>query len=314
MYSANINLLSELSKEEMTMDIKRFMTTVVSALTLVFFTIDPASADEELKFAGCSTSTVSYMNAAAKAYEAKTGIRVGVRGGGATLGIKSAIAGSVDMGGTCRHKMGDEVKADVNLTRVGFDALVFVVHPSNPIQNVTTDQMIDIFEGKITSWKALGGPDKPIIIVERKSPNSGVRLSFKEMLGGYEIKLTGSALTFEDTDEVEAEVEKNPFSFAVSGSGSAVQQKIKVISFNGIAPTKENFTNGTYPFVRPLYLTVKKDISPKMKKFVDFLLSDDGQAIIGKHAINLKEYQHAAMLYDQESGVLTPRVEVRRRS
>ncbi len=245
---------------------------------------------KELKFAGCSTSTLSYMYAVADAYEAETGIKIDVKGGGATLGIKSAAAGTVDLGGTCRHLIeGKDPKA--KLTIVAYDALVFIVNKSNPVNNVTRDQMIKMFEGKIKNWKELGGPDKPIIVVERKSKKAGGRLLLKELLG-YDIKLTGSAIKLQSSSEVEKEIVKNPFAFGVTGSGSAAQRELKLLSYEGAAPTKENFVNGKYPdLIRPLYIATTEQQSGDVKKFLAYILSDKGQAVVALNAISLKEYK-----------------------
>ena len=289
--------------------------TMIFAMSLAFTLYGGlAQAAEEIKFAGCSTSTLSYMFEVAKEYEKKTGIRIDVRGGGATLGIKSAAAGTVDMGGSCRHLKDEKERGmGVDLIPVGYDAVVFVVHPENPIKNITTNQMIDIFEGKIKNWKEVGGKDQPIIIVERKSRNAGVRMSLREMLGGYDIQLTSSAIKVQSTAEVEKEMEKNPFSFGVSGSGSARQRNLKILKFNGIVAKKSNFLNGNYPFVRPLYLVTKGERSKKMKTFFTWLLSEEGQRVVGKNAISLREYKgDQKALFHQDSGILKPRLVVQR--
>ncbi len=265
---------------------KRIVLTI--AFALIF--IAGAAYAEELKFAGCSTSTISYMKDVAKVYEAKTGIKVDVKGGGATLGIKSAGAGTVDMGGTCRHLIEDEDKA-VKITIVAYDALVFIVHKSNPAKNITKDQLIKVMEGKIKGWKELGGEDKPIIVVERHEETDGARLILNEKLG-HNIKLTGSALKVQSSSEVEKEVEKNPYAIGVTGSGSAVQRELKLLSYNGVEPNKGNYLNGKYPLIRPLYVATKKgEMTDKMKKFLDFVLSDEGQAVVAKNAISIKEYK-----------------------
>ncbi len=246
---------------------------------------------QDLKFAGCSTSTLSYMYAVAEAYEAETGIKIDVKGGGATLGIKSAAAGTVDLGGTCRHLIEGKDPKGAKLTIVAYDALVFIVNKGNPANNVTRDQMIKVFEGKIKNWKELGGTDKPIIVVERKSKKAGVRLLLKELLG-YDIKLTGSAIKLQSSSEVEKEIVKNSFAFGVTGSGSAVQRELKLLSYEGVAPTKENFINGKYPnLVRPLYIATTEQQSEDVKKFLKYILSDKGQAVVAINAISLKEYK-----------------------
>ena len=264
--------------------------TVLTVLFVSLALIAGTAYAEELKFAGCSTSTISYMKDVAKAYEAKTAIKVDVKGGGATLGIKSAGAGTVDMGGTCRYLIEDEGK-DTKLTIVAYDALVFIAHKSNPVGNVTKAQMINIFEGKIKNWKELGGEDKPIIVVERHEETDGVRLMLNDKLG-YKIKLAESAIKVQSSNEVEKEIEKNPYAFGVTGSGSAVQRELKLLSYNGAAPNKENYLNGKYPLIRPLYLATKKgEPSEKTKKFFEFLLSDEGQLVVSKNAISIKEYK-----------------------
>ncbi|MEE8328736.1 MAG: substrate-binding domain-containing protein [Thermodesulfovibrionia bacterium] len=246
---------------------------------------------KDLKFAGCSTSTLSYMKAVAAAYEAKTGIKIGVKGGGATLGIKSAVAGTADLGGTCRHLIEGKDPAGAKLTVVAYDALVFIVHKNNPANNITKDQMIKVFEGKIKNWKELGGSDKPIIVVERKSKKAGVRLLLKELLG-YDIKLTDSSIKLQSSSEVEKEIVKNPFAFGVTGSGSAVQRELKLLSYEGVAPIKENFVNKKYPdLIRPLYIATTEQPSEDVKKFLVYILSDKGQAVVAKNAISIEEYK-----------------------
>ncbi len=267
----------------------------ITVLTVLFVSLALIAGTvyaEELKFAGCSVTQIAYMKDMAKAYEAKTGIKVDVKGGGATLGIKSAGAGTVDIGGTCRHLIEDEGK-DVKLAIVAYDALVFIAHKSNPVSNVTKSQMINIFEGKIKNWKELGGEDKPIIVVERHEETDGARQMLNELLG-HQIKLSDSAIQVQSSSEVEKEIEKNPYAFGVTGSSSATQRELKLLSYNGVSPNKENYLNGKYPLIRPLYLATKKgETSERLKKFFDFILSDEGQAVVSKNSISVKEYKKA---------------------
>ena len=92
--------------------------------------------------------------------------------------------------------------------------------------------------------------------------------------------------------EVEKEIEKNPYAFGVTGSSSAFQRELKLLSYNGVSANKENYLNGKYPLIRPLYLATKKgETSEKKKKFFEFLLSDEGQAVVSKNCITVKEYK-----------------------
>ena len=254
---------------------------------------------EPLIFKGCSIIRRAFMSEAATAYEKAGGKKINVMGGGATLGVRSAAAGDADIGGSCRPCFPDMFNEEkgVYMTQIAWDCLVFITHPSNPANNVTLKQGKDILLGKITNWKQVGGPDKPIRAVfrsqvpEHGGKVSGVGYMTRLMVfNNPNIDYTEKALFFKHSAEVEETIEKIEYTFGVTGVSSARKRNIKILNLNGVKPTKTNIGSGKYPLFRPLYLITKGEPSGEVKKFIDWLLSKEGQRIVSEQGtVNLIE-------------------------
>ena len=269
-------------------------------LTLVLLgaaLLRPASA-EELTWTGCGITKLAFMEEVAKAYEAKTGIATKITGGGATKGIRAAAAGTSDMGGTCRHwlrsadgQINPEEK-NAKLVQVAWDALVAIAHPSNPVENVSVAQLKQIYDGEITNWSQVGGPDKPIALITREGKYSGVGHMFRMMVfGDQEYEFKARSLKVKSTGPLEKDVEKIAGALGMDGISSARKREVKFLSLDGVAPTKENIASGKYPLFRPLYLAISADKArPETQAFIDFILSPEGQQIISNQGtVNLEE-------------------------
>ncbi len=256
-------------------------------------------AIDALTFKGCSITRRAFMTEAARAYEKATGIKIDVMGGGAILGIRSVIAGDADMGGTCRPPLPDKFTEEKGayLIHIAWDALVFITHPKNPVSNITLKQTKDILLGKIDNWEELGGPDKQIVPVYRSQvPESGGKFSgvgymVRLMLfNDPDIDFTEKALYLRDSAAIEKTVEEIEYSFAVTGISSARKRNVKILTLDGIEPNKENIASGLYPLFRPIFLVTKGKPEGKVKDFIDWLLSKDGQKIISDEGtVNLEE-------------------------
>jgi phosphate transport system substrate-binding protein len=250
-----------------------------------------ASGAEELKWVGCGISKKAFMGALAKAYEKKTGVKIKIEGGGATRGIEDVAAGKADLGGTCRHVLLRDEEKGVKLVPVAWDALVVIAHPSNPVDNVTLEQLQDIFTGKITNWKQVGGANKKIVVATRKGKISGVGRMFRELAFHHPNQdFAKSAKQYKSSGPVEKQVVKNPIAIAVTGISSAQKRKVKLLKVNGKAPDRENIIDGSYILYRPLYLVTQQKPSKPVKRFKAFALSEEGQKVIGgEGTVTLKE-------------------------
>lgn len=275
-----------------------FLALAGLALTAFLFAAVPTAQAAELSWTGCGITKKAFMQEIAKAYEAKTGTAIKLSGGGATKGIRSAAAGSSDLGGTCRHWLTDDTdafhpeEANANLTQVAWDALVAIVNPANPVTNISMTDLKKIFDGEITNWKDLGGPDKRIVLVTREGEGtSGVGHMFLLLAyndRNYDFK--ARSLKVSATGPLEEKVEQTEMALGMDGISSAKKRAVKFLTLDGIEPSKENIANGTYTLFRPLYIASNKNTSEEVKKFLDFILSDEGQAIISAQGtVNLAE-------------------------
>jgi len=266
---------------------------IVVALVLLAFPPNPLIAHEKtgLTFKGCSIIRRAFMSEAAKAFEKATGTQIRVMGGGATLGIRATAAGDSDIGGSCRPPLPEwfPEESGVYMTHTGWDCLVFITNLSNPVNNITLEQAKGILKGKITNWRELGGPDKQIIPVFRSQvPESGGKISgvgFMTRLMLFndpDAQYTDRAIFYRHSAEVEETIEKIEYTFGVTGSSSARKRSLKILTLDGISPTKENILSGKYPLFEPLYLITKGKPVGHVKEFVDWILGKEGQELVSK--------------------------------
>ncbi len=249
---------------------------------LLLFRPSPAPCADYLTASGCSISNVGYLADLAKEYERRTGIKVFVRGGGSVVGIEDLRSGKVDFAASCRARDSED-PPDITFVQVAWDALVFIVNKSNPVQSITLDQVRSIYAGRTASWRQLHGRDAPIkiFIARTKRGLSGVEASTRQMvLNGQEPAETANTVFVASTGIVEQMVEENPDGFATTGVTSARKRNVKILQVNGIAPTNKAIVSGRYPLKRPLFLLIPKNPRPEVKKFVDFALGREGQRFI----------------------------------
>jgi phosphate transport system substrate-binding protein len=242
----------------------------------------PAAAEEYISGSGCSVSVVGYLTDLAKEYERRAGIKVLVRGGGAAVGIDDLRNGSVDFAASCRaREPGDP--SDIQFVQVAWDALVIIVHPSNPVDSIRPREVQDVYGLKITNWSQLRGKDAPIkLFVSRARKGlSGVEASTRALILQGKEPIAGPGVLFlASTGIVEQMVENTAEGFAVTGFSSAQRRSVKMLKVNLVRPTMQSIIDGTYPFRRPLFILLPMNPKPEVKKFLDFVLSAEGQRFI----------------------------------
>lgn len=238
--------------------------------------------DNTILWAGCGITKKAFMAELAQAYQAKTGIKVELQGGGAARGIRDAAALKIDLGGSCRMSLPgvDRIELHASLHPVAWDALAIILNKKNPVNNITTEQIKAMYLGKITNWSELGGPDAPINLYVRRGKYSGVGYAIRQYIfhdGSIEF-VTNNVV--KSSGPLEKAVEKDPFAVGITGISSARKRNVKSIGFDGKTPTYENVSNGTYGLYRPLYLVTSPQPSSKVKDFVSFARSEEGRKIM----------------------------------
>lgn len=242
--------------------------------------INPSLLFADLIWTGCGISKKAYMSEMAAAFEKNSGIKIQLSGGGATKGIRYANNGKADLGGACRHLIVHDEESNVSLVIAGWDAIVVVVNKSNPISDISHNDLKAVLRGEITNWKKLGWGDHPIEVYVRKGKISGVGMMSRELIfADADVEFVSNKV-FKSSGPLEKALEKSKWAIGLTGISSAKKRDLKVLDLNGIKPTMENLTNGNYILTRPLYIVTNKNRSSDVWAFLKFVRSPAGQAII----------------------------------
>ncbi len=221
-------------------------------------------------------------------------VRISVTGGGSGTGIAAMINGTVDIANASREMKPEEIAAaQANGTTpvefvVARDAIAIVVNPSNPVDKLTLQQISDIYTGKITNWREVGGEDRPIVLLSRES-NSGTYVYFLEhviRLGDKNSQLLFSpdTLLMPSSEGISAEIRQNPNAIGYDGLGYVTpDQKVVAVArdANGpyVLPSVATVNDGSYPISRPLYMYTAGEPTGQVKAYLDWILSE-GQALV----------------------------------
>lgn len=208
-------------------------------------------------------------------------IAVNVQGGGSAVGIQAALSGAADIGMADILTLPEEAKA-LGSTIVARDGIAIIVNPSNAVSAITAQQARDIFAGKISNWKGLGGADGPIRVISREE-GSGTRRTFDKLVLGGD-KLAAGALFQNSNGTCREAVASDPNAIGYVSIG-LVNDRVKSLAYDGIAATNENVKAGRYPLARPVFFLTKMESNPMAKEFIDYVLSPEAQATLEKEGL-----------------------------
>ncbi|MDX9992625.1 MAG: PstS family phosphate ABC transporter substrate-binding protein [Anaerolineales bacterium] len=243
-----------------------------------------------------SDTMVNLALAWAEAYQdSHAGVQISVTGGGSGTGIAALLNKTVDLANASRRIKNEEFEtARSNGVEpiefvVARDAIAVIVHPQNPVNALTLQQLSDIYSGKIKNWSELGGEDRPIVRLSRES-NSGTHVYFLEVvlrLGqeGNKTLFSQDTLLLPSSEGIIHEVRQNPNAIGYDGLGY-VPDDLKVLAIaekNGTAfvrPSIETVNSGAYPIARDLYIYTAGQPEDAIKKYLDWIFSDEAQKIV----------------------------------
>lgn len=227
-----------------------------------------------------STSVGPLMEKVAKAYEAKnSNVSIEINQVGSSAGIKDTINGVAELGMSSRDLKDEEKASGVEGTAIAYDGIAVIVNPANKVTNLTLEQLKDVYTGKITNWKDLGGEDGQIVVVSRED-GSGTRDAFQEIVGYKSEELVADATIADGSGNIKTTVSgnKNAIGFV---SFSYVDNTVSAIEVNGVKPEEELAKSGEYKLSRPFLIVTKKDtLTDEGKKVIDYILSEEGQKIV----------------------------------
>jgi phosphate transport system substrate-binding protein len=227
-----------------------------------------------------------------------------IRSGGSTIGEEEVAQGEADIGATTLPPP-DVATAGVELMRtpVGINGLAIVVHPSNSVGDLSLVQLSDIFAGRVLDWQALGSDNGEIQLVSREDGSGSRRLFEERVMGDDRVSLT--AVVMPSSADVAAYVAKRPDAIGYLSRGEvaglfaadadadaaapqpattpAAWPRVKIVRVEGQLPTVENLAEQRYALIQPLYLITRGAPAGWPRRFIDFVLSPAGQAIIAQY-------------------------------
>lgn len=232
-----------------------------------------------------STTMLPLSEHLATNYKKSIGIDVLVQGGGSSAG-PIALANNIAHIAASSRVLTEEESKHLNVFVIAHDVLAIVVHPSNPVKNITLSQLKDILSGKITNWRDLGAPfDKSIQLVNDSSGN-GTRAALEELVMGKSKakKMSGTLITLKSVvTNSSAEMKANVANFKYSIGYlpfSYLDNTVKPLYVNNVPPTYAAAYKGAYPLFRDLYYAIKKSSSSLERAYIYYVMSPEGQDII----------------------------------
>ena len=239
-----------------------------------------ASQDSNKVTVSGSTSVGPVVEVLGEDFSAKNeGISVEVQQIGSSAGIKNAIEGTSQIGMASRDLKDEEKASGLKETQIAIDGIAVITNKNNEVKDLTLEQVKDIYTGKITNWKEVGGKDAPIVVVSRED-GSGTRDGFQENVGFESEELTKDAQISDGSGNIKSIVEGNENSIGYISFGY-VDDKVNALTIDGVELTVENVKDNKYAIARPFLLVNKEDkISEEGTKFIEFILSEEGQKIV----------------------------------
>ena len=199
---------------------------------------------------------------------------------GSSSGIKDTISGTTEIGMSSRE-LTDEESKNLKEVTIAVDGIGVVVNKNNPVKNLTLEQIKDIFTGKITNWSEVGGEDKEIVVVSREE-GTGTRTAFQEILNYSKEDTVKNAIVNNSTGATKVMVEENDNAIGYMSIGY-IDDSIASVNVDGVEATADNVKSGEYKIQRPFLLVYKEGaLSEEGQEFIDFILSDKGQAIVAE--------------------------------
>jgi len=244
----------------------------------------PDAAHHTVVLAG-STSVQPYAEILAEEFGIETGLAVDVQGGGSSAGVTAAQTNTADIGMSSRALKEEELTGGINWqVTICKDGLAIIVHPDNPVRNLSIEQIRKIYLQEITRWEDVsdGKFTGDIHLISREA-GSGTRDAFVEMVMEKQ-QISNRAIIQDSNGSIRQIVSGDTRSIGFISMG-LIDDTVVGVSIDGVEPKAANVFNGTYSLYRPFIFCSSVEPTGNTKEFVDFVMSDTGQAILEKRGL-----------------------------
>jgi phosphate transport system substrate-binding protein len=272
---------------------------VLTSIFMIAALLNGCGANEAAKPASAPTpapsnqmvivGSTTLLPVAQKAVEAfrkrKPEIKINLTGGGSQIGINALVDGICDIAMSSRDLKEEEKeklskkKTEAKGHIVAWDGIVPIVHPTNPVKNLTIAQLKDIYTGKVTDWKDVGGKKGAIVVVSRDT-TSGTQEAWSELVLNHE-PVVGTASSQISSQTVLEKVATAPDAIGYDGIGYVEgNSRVKSVSVDGVKASAATVSDKSYKIARPIYMFTRGNPSAPVVEFLDFVLSLEGQALV----------------------------------
>ena len=228
-----------------------------------------------------STSMEKVIGALSESFMAQnSGVTVNYNPTGSGSGITAVQEGTCDIGLSSRALKDEEKSAGLKETVLAYDGIAIIVHPDNPVSDLSVEQLAQLYTGEITNWKDVGGNDAEAVLIGREAA-SGTRDGFESITGTKDKCQYRQELT--STGDVITAVSQNPDAIGYASLAS-VKDSVKALNVDGVTPSEATIKDGSYKVQRPFVLVTMagKELSPAAQAFFDYAISSDAASIIAK--------------------------------
>ncbi len=262
---------------------RKSLLILLSGLLVMALFSGVVGAQNNLTIQGSSTVLPIAQRIAEVYMQNNEDVNISVRGGGSGNGIAALIDGTTDIADASRFIKQSEVENAVNNGyypvphRVAMDGIAVVINPANPVESLTLDEIKQIYTGEITNWSELGGNDEEIVVISRDS-SSGTFEVFGEIALQGE-RLTPNALLQASNGAISSVVSDTEGAIGYVGLGY-LDDTLKAVKVNGVAPSNSTVASGEFPIARPLFMFTDGWPEGLTLRFINFVLSQEGQKVV----------------------------------
>lgn len=271
---------------------RRLLLIIIISVAVTFPFVTFSLANEPIAISGASTIQ-PILEELSKLYEELYGVELSIEAGGSGAGIVNTLLGESDLGMVSRKLVPDE-KSQLEQLLIGVDTIVFIVNEANPLTEITKQQIVDLYTGKITSWDAYSHYQQAVVLVSKEIGRSTLDI-FEDYSGLKNPKrnLTGATIA-KEAIEIGANIEvatlvggiPNAIGYLSLGTALSLQEKgmpIKILPLDQVEATKENTVNGSYPILRELNVVYLEENETKLKNLLELLKSQKAKEIVENH-------------------------------
>jgi len=232
-----------------------------------------------IKIAGGTAHIPVMKEAARKIMRMNPDISITIAGGGSGVGIKQVGEGLVDIGNSGRKATDDEIRRyGLKMFKFAIDGIAVILNPENPYVKMNSQQLMDIFSGKINSWETMGWEKRGINVYTRDASSGTRKIFWKKALN--KANITKTANFIQSNGAMKSAISLDPYGIGYISAGH-IDRTVTAVSLNGVAPSIDNVRKGSYKIARGLYMNTRGEPEGLTKLFIDYILSREGQEIAG---------------------------------